>query len=186
MTFLSTPGLHCSFAAMNHSWWRSFRLVPVAVFLQVAQSACNKGGETTSPQERAAIADTLKRMVVGAYDLSRPGVVANLMSLYPSSGPVTSASGGRVTTTRAALEDQITTFWTYVGKNMQKPRWEWTSMRIDVLSRGSATMTSTYRVPHLTPQGTPHVIGGAWTAVFAKRGGRWVIVQEHLSDAPSP
>jgi hypothetical protein len=32
----------------------------------------------------------------------------------------------------------------------------------------------------------PHVIGGAWTAVFANRGGRWVIVQEHLSDAPTP
>jgi hypothetical protein len=31
-----------------------------------------------------------------------------------------------------------------------------------------------------------HVIGGAWTAVFQKRGGRWVIIQEHLSDVPSP
>jgi hypothetical protein len=30
----------------------------------------------------------------------------------------------------------------------------------------------------------PHVIGGAWTAVFQRRGRRWVIVQEHLSDAP--
>jgi hypothetical protein len=30
-----------------------------------------------------------------------------------------------------------------------------------------------------------HVIGGAWTAVFQKRGGRWVIIQEHLSDVQS-
>jgi hypothetical protein len=30
-----------------------------------------------------------------------------------------------------------------------------------------------------------HVIGGAWTAVFQKRGGRWVVIQEHLSDVQS-
>jgi hypothetical protein len=33
--------------------------------------------------------------------------------------------------------------------------------------------------------GAPHVIGGAWTAVFARRDGRWAIVQEHLSDVPA-
>jgi hypothetical protein len=27
-------------------------------------------------------------------------------------------------------------------------------------------------------------VGGAWTALFVRRGGRWVIVQEHLSDIP--
>jgi ketosteroid isomerase-like protein len=67
---------------------------------------------------------------------------------------------------------------------MQQPKWEWTAMEVDVLSRDAAVMTSTYRVPHTTPSGMRHVIGGAWTAVFARRGGRWVIVQEHLSDAP--
>jgi hypothetical protein len=30
-----------------------------------------------------------------------------------------------------------------------------------------------------------HVIGGAWTAVFQKRAGKWVIIQEHLSDVQS-
>ena len=29
-------------------------------------------------------------------------------------------------------------------------------------------------------------IGGAWTAAFVNRGGRWVVIQEHLSDAPQP
>jgi hypothetical protein len=29
------------------------------------------------------------------------------------------------------------------------------------------------------------VIAGAWTAAFERRGGRWVIVQEHLSDLPA-
>ena len=133
---------------------------------------------------KAAIADSLKKLVVEAYDLSKPDPVASLMSLYPDDSLV-SASAGSVVRTRAQLEEQVRTFWTYVGSNMQKPKWVWTSMTIDVLSHDAATMTSTYQIPHTTPQGRAHLLGGAWTAVFARRGGRWVIVQEHLSDAPS-
>ena len=28
-------------------------------------------------------------------------------------------------------------------------------------------------------------VGGAWTAVFQKRGDRWYVIQEHLSDLPT-
>ena len=135
--------------------------------------------------ERQAIADTLKKLVVNAYDLSKPDPVKSLMSLYPDSGRIISASGGVITTTRPQLEQGIKAFWTYVGQNMKNPKWEWTSMNVDVLAPDAAVMTSTYRVPHRTPTGMNHVIGGAWTAVFQKRGGRWVIVQEHLSDVQS-
>jgi ketosteroid isomerase-like protein len=138
-----------------------------------------------SASEKKAIADTLKHLVVQAYDLSRTNPVKNLMSLYPTEGRVISASGGVLTTTRPQLEQAIQAFWTYVGQNMRQPRWEWTSMNVDVLAPDAAVMTSTYRVPHLTPTGMNHVIGGAWTAVFQKRGGRWVVIQEHLSDVQS-
>jgi hypothetical protein len=48
-------------------------------------------------------------------------------------------------------------------------------------------LTTTYAIPHRTPEDRPHTLAGAWTAVFERRGGRWVIVQEHLSDAvPTP
>ena len=137
-----------------------------------------------SAAEKTAIADSLKRLVVSAYDLSKPDPVKNLMSLYPSEGRVISASGGVITTSRPELEQGIKAFWTYVGQNMKQPQWQWTSMNVDVLAPDAAVMTSTYRVPHLTPTGMNHVIGGAWTAVFEKRGGRWVIIQEHLSDVP--
>jgi ketosteroid isomerase-like protein len=151
----------------------------------VAVAGCTtQTGRPLSAAEKSAIADSLRTMVVSAYDLSKPDPVASLMSLYPGDSLV-SASAGTVVRTRGELEQQVKTFWNYVGVNMQKPRWEWTSMNIDVLSRDAAAMTSTYRIPHMTPQGTPHLLGGAWTAVFARRGGRWVIVQEHLSDAPS-
>jgi hypothetical protein len=152
----------------------------------VTSVACSpRTGADMSASEKTAIADTLKRLVVSAYDLSKPDAVKSLMSLYPTEGRVISASGGVLTTTRAELEKGIKAFWTYVGQNMRDPHWEWTSMNVDVLAPDAAVMTSTYRIPHVTPMGIPHVIGGAWTAVFQKRGGRWVVIQEHLSDVQS-
>lgn len=150
-----------------------------------ALGCSGSSNRTLSPTERAAIGDSIKQLVVSTYDLSRPGAVERMMSLYPDSGVILSANSGRVTTTRAALKAQIDTFWTYVGRNMRNPKWEWTSMHVDVLSGDAAVMTATYRVPHLTPQNTPHVIGGAWTALFVRRGGKWAIIQEHLSDVPA-
>lgn len=157
----------------------------VAVLLGAGTGCSRSSDSELTTAGKAAIADSLKKLVVSAYDLSQPDPVASLMSLYPAGDSLVSASGGGVVRTRAELEQQIKAFWTYVGSHMQQPRWEWTSMTIDVLSPDAAVMTSTYRIPHATPEGRPHVLGGAWTAVFAKRGGRWVIVQEHLSDAPS-
>ncbi len=139
-----------------------------------------------SPAQRAAIADTIASLVKSAYDITRPGAEQRAIALYPAAGPVVSASAGRIVTSRDSLIAGIRYFWENVGPNMRNPRWIWDQMLIDVLSPNAATMTATYHVPHLTPQNQQHVIGGAWTAVFAKIGGRWVIVQEHLSDLPAP
>jgi hypothetical protein len=58
-------------------------------------------------------------------------------------------------------------------------------MAIDVLSRDAAAITAEYTVPRWTPDGAPHVVGGTWTSVWVRRGGgRWMIIQEHLSDTP--
>ena len=152
-----------------------------------ASTACaTPSSESLGATERAAIADTLQRMIVAAYDITKPGdPVARMMSLYPASGPVVSASGGRVSVAHDSLEGGIRSFWQYVGQNMRDPKWEWDPMHVDVLSRDAAVVTATYRVPHLTPRGMPHVIAGALTQVFARRNGRWVVVQEHLSDVPA-
>ncbi|GAC1516829.1 MAG: hypothetical protein NVS1B4_14320 [Gemmatimonadaceae bacterium] len=137
------------------------------------------------PAERAAIADTLTRLIAGAYDFSRPDVVERLLALYPTEGPVVSAAAGRVTTTRAELERGIRQFWDNVGRNMRDPKWTWGDIHAEVISRDAAILTATYTVPHRTPSGMPHTVGGALTALFERRGGRWLIVQEHLSDAPA-
>jgi hypothetical protein len=151
-----------------------------------AQVACARpaGSPALSATQRAAIADTIRGRMKAACDLSAPNFVARLMSLYPDTGRVISATGGRITTTRAALEQNIRTFWESTGQNMRQPRWVWDTMAVDVLGPNAAVLTATYRIPHLTPRGMPHVVGGAWTAVFERRGSTWVIVQEHLSDAP--
>jgi ketosteroid isomerase-like protein len=158
----------------------------MALGASLTNSCTAADGPPLTAAERSAIADTLRSMIVAAYDLSKPGdAVKRLMSLYPQSGKVVSASGGQVSTSRDSIELGLRTFWENVGRNMREPTWTWGEMHVDVLAPDAAVVTTTYRVPHLTPRGEPHVFAGAWTAVFQRRGGRWVIVQEHLSDVPA-
>jgi ketosteroid isomerase-like protein len=145
---------------------------------------CRDAVRQTTPLERAQIERTIKAEVVAAYDFSKPNVVERLMALYAPQSRIISASGGHVVTARDSLRLGIEAFWDNVGHNMRNPTVDWTSMYIDVLSPTSAVMTATYRIPHRQPNGLPHVIGGAWTAVFEKMDGRWLIIQEHLSDDP--
>jgi ketosteroid isomerase-like protein len=162
------------------------RVAALALALSTLGACGRAAGGDVSAAQRTAIADTLRTLIVDAYDMSRPGdAVARLMSLYPASGQVISASGGQVTASRDSLEAGIRAFWDNVGRNMRDPKWAWGPMHVDVLAPDAAVVTTTYRVPHLTPAGEPHVIAGAWTAVFQRRAGRWVIVQEHLSDLPN-
>jgi ketosteroid isomerase-like protein len=152
--------------------------------LAACKSADN--GSSLSVQRRAAIADSLRHMIVAAYDMrDTSGFASRLISLYSDSGRIVSATAGRASASRDTLEQGIRWFWENVGRNMREPRWTWGPMFIDVLSPDAAVVTATYRVPHTTPNGQPHVIGGAWTAVFERRGGRWGIIQEHLSDLPA-
>lgn len=157
---------------------------PAALLLLAGSMACSAAVDRVTPLQRIAAERAIRREVVSAYDFSKPDVVGNLMALYAPSGPIVSASAGRVITSRDSLRAGIEAFWTNVGQNMRDPHVDWTSMHIDVLAPNAAVMTATYRIPHRQPNGLPHVIGGAWTAVFALRDGRWVIVQEHLSDNP--
>jgi ketosteroid isomerase-like protein len=137
-----------------------------------------------SSAERVTIAGEIERQVKAAYDLKSPDVVRSLQQLYPDTGRIVSASGGQVIASRDTIFHGIREFWQYVGQNMQNPTWMWDRFIVDVVSRDAAVMTTAYHVPHTTPAGRPHIIGGAWTAVFRKQGDRWVIVQEHLSDLP--
>ena len=159
----------------------------LAALLGLALTASGCRSTASVPDaERRAIADTLSRRIEQAYDFGQGGaVVDRLMALYPDTGRVVSAAAGHVTTSRDSLRAELTHFWEWVGQNMQQPRWRWGPRYVEVLSPTAAVMTATYAIDHRTPEGRSHSVGGAWTALFEKRDGRWVIVQEHLSDAPA-
>lgn len=158
----------------------------LAAFAGCSSPRAAPAGTDLSERERSAITDTIKERLISAYNLGSPDVVKSLMSLYPKNSgvQVISAAGGRVTASRDTLEAGVRSFWETVGRVMKEPKWEWGPMYVDVLSRDAAVLTTTYVVPHLTPQGTRHIIGGAWTSLWKRIDGEWVIVREHLSDMP--
>lgn len=162
---------------------RMLRSRTVVLVVMSALMGCSRP-LTVSPTERQAIIDSLTRQIKAAYDITKPNVEQRMLSLYPDTGRVVSASGGRLTLSRDTIAMGIKAFWENIGVNMREPRWIWDQMVFDVLAPNAAVMTATYHIPHRTPTNMAHVIGGAWTAVFQKRGDRWYIVQEHLSDLP--
>lgn len=164
---------------------RPVRLAVAAAWVGMLSltGACQRSDRLTTA-ERTAIADTLTTLVTQAYDLRQADAPERLLALYPDSGRVISAVAGRVTTTRDTLAGEIRGFWERVGQNMREPRFELGSTYVDLITRDAAVVTLTYRIPHLTPRHTPHVVGGAWTMLWRRQNGRWRIVQEHLSDTP--
>ena len=146
--------------------------------------ACAEPGRGGTVGNDPALADTLKARIAQAYDFSRPGVVERMNALYPDSGRVISASGGEIKTSSDSIRAGIITFWENVGVNMKEPRWVWGDVYVDRLGPDAAVLTASWSIPHIAPTGNPHTIRGAWTAVFRRIEGNWMIVTEHLSTPP--
>jgi hypothetical protein len=155
-----------------------------AIGALVTLGACDRGGVAMSEAQVKEVRTKVESALVSAYDLSKPDVMRRMLSLYPKTGRVVSTSVGRVVTSRDSLESGIRYFNENIVANMQGARWIWDAMFVDVLSPASAVVTASYHIPHKTPRGQDHVIAGAITVVFALREGKWVIIQEHLSDVP--
>jgi len=149
--------------------------------------ACRSGDAGPSHPRNGpdqALADTLKARIEAAYDFTRPGVAERMIELYPDTGRVVSASGGQVTASADSLRAGIAAFWRNVGQNMRDPKWVWGEVFADRLGPDAGVLTATWSIPHIAPTGRPHVIQGAWTAVFRRIDGKWTIVSEHLSAPP--
>lgn len=136
-------------------------------------------------QSDTALADTLKTRIAVAYDFDRPGVLDRMNGLYPGTGRAISASGGTIIANADSLRAGIAVFWQNVGQNMRDAKWVWEDVYVDRLGRDAAVLTGAWSIPHIAPTGHPHVIRGAWTAVFRRIGGKWMIVAEHLSAPPT-
>jgi len=157
---------------------------PLSIAAVTLLVCCTGTSGSLSLAQRAAIAGEIDAKVRAAYDLSVPNAQQRMLDLYADTGRVVSASSGRVIASRDTITQGIRLFWENIGVNMRQPKWIWTHTYVDVLSPEAAVFTGTYRVPHVTPRGEAHEIAGAMTLVFAKRGDKWGIVQEHLSDVP--
>jgi hypothetical protein len=143
------------------------------------------GAPSSGPgRDNAALADTLKARIEEAYDFSRPGVLERMNGLYPDTGQVISASGGHLIASADSLRAGIAAFWQNVGVNMRDAKWVWGDVYVDRLGDDAAMLNATWSIPHIAPTGSPHVIRGAWMAVFRRISGRWLIVAEHLSSPP--
>jgi hypothetical protein len=138
-----------------------------------------------APQNDAALTDTLKALIEQAYDMSRPGVLTRMGSLYPDSGRVLSASGGQVLDSPDSLRAGLAEFWNTAGQFMRDAKWQWGRVYLDRLGPDAAVFTATWSIPHIAPTGRPHVVRGAWTALFRRLNGSWKITAEHLSSPPS-
>ena len=150
-------------------------------FLVAAAGACGAPVVVGSDE---ALADTLKARIAAAYDFTRPGVLDRMTDLYPRAGEVVSASGGQLISSPDSLRAGITDFWKNVGVNMRNPRWEWGEVHVERLGPDAAVLTGTWSIPHIAPNDSVHVLRGAWTAVFRRIEGRWMIIAEHLSTPP--
>jgi hypothetical protein len=154
--------------------------------ISVTAIGCSTASDQTAitPRQKEAIRAEIEQTLRQAYDLTKPDAADRMISLYPKTGRVISANSGQASESRDSLEAAIRSFWNAVGVNMREPKWVWDRFYVDVLGPNAAVVTALYRIPHRNPRNEPHVLGGAMTAVFEKRDGRWVIVQEHLSDLP--
>lgn len=161
----------------------SYSIGAGASLLLVLLGAC-RASPPRVVENDTALADTLKARIEAAYDFTRPGVVERMNALYPDSGRVISASGGHVIASADSLRTGIASFWRNVGRNMRDPKWVWGDVFVDRLGDDAAVLTATWSIPHIAPTGHPHVIQGAWTAVFRRISGKWMIVVEHLSVPP--
>lgn len=162
-------------------------LAQVEALIALLVLGCSPGQprhDDFSAGERQTIADSIRALLTTTYTFDGSDPVPRFMKLYADSGSVVSAASGGFTMSRDSVQKGLSTFWTTAGQYMKQPSWTWGPMKIDVLSRDAAVVTARYTIPHWTPEGRPHVLGGAWTTVWTRREGRWVIVQEHLSDLP--
>lgn len=162
------------------------RLEALIVVVVLGCSTGTPVARELSTADRQAIADSLRGLLQQTYVFDGTDPVPRFMRLYPDSGRVVSAASGGFTSSRDSVQSALTTFWNSAGQYMRDPKWTWGTMSIDVLSHDAAVVTARYTIPHWTPEGRPHVLGGAWTSIWANRNGRWVIIQEHLSDLPRP
>jgi hypothetical protein len=144
-------------------------------------------GRPPPGRRRRALADTLGALVSEAYDLARHDAVAAAdgASTRPPTPVVLGGRAGRVTTSRGAAQLQISGSGS-ASPQHARPRFVLGPRHVTVLGPDAAVLTTDlrHRAPHAggpAAHAARRVDGGGSSGA----GGRWVIVQEHLSRPPA-
>ncbi len=145
--------------------------------------ACDSG--PSSSVDRTALTDTLAAVIADGYAFGSDDVVQRMASLYAPGERIVSATGGRLTVSTDSIVRGIERFWELAGQNMRGATWVWHEVYAEELGKDAAVLTGTWSIPHTAADGQPHIIEGAWTAVFRRLDGEWKIVHEHLSSPGS-
>ncbi len=137
-------------------------------------------GTPVSPQQRAAVEDTIRKL--NAFSMAAQGRrdLKALMQLMPDTGLVVIADGMMLTdadSIRGALHQAWTAPWLRDLKVTNELR------RIDVLSPDAAVVTMT-SMTVLDSAGRKQTVHHVWTGLWQNRGGRWVVPQQQSTTIP--
>jgi ketosteroid isomerase-like protein len=102
------------------------------------------------------------------------------MADYLPSGPLVSASGGKLATSRDSVIAGLRSFYQTTKSRELTIR----STKIDVLAPDVAALTADFVLSSKDSAGKSNEVRGVYSAVLATRDGRLRIIQENQSNAP--
>jgi len=145
----------------------------------VLATACQQQRPSLTDADRAAIADTVKRMVMTLFDAANHRDASRFVSLYAADPDVHPVGNGAIYPSLEAFRAGADSFYQAIAAFDAKAGGE---IRTMVLAPDAAA-TQVPLIFTVTTQSGKRVSGqGVYSALFQKRGGVWKIVRSHESD----
>ena len=131
-----------------------------------------------TPEVRARVEDSVRAWIArGDSALNRRDVEAIVAEQADSTGMTSNGDYG------VSTRDSVRSGFKYL-EHVRSASISQKIRRLDVLAPDAAAVTTEFDFASVDSAGKRHAVSGAWTAVVAQRGGRWVSLQEHSSMRP--
>ncbi len=150
------------------------------VFLAlVVAMACQQQRPPLAEGDRAAIADTVRRMVMVLFDAANHRDAGRFVSLYATDADVHPVENGAIHPSLESFRAGVDSFYQAIAALDAKPGGE---IRTMVLAPDAAATQVPLTFTVTTKSGKQVLGQGVYTALFQKRGGVWKIVRSHESE----
>lgn len=153
------------------------RKVMLPVFALGLAVACRPQQPTLPEAERAAIADTVKRILISLRDAASRRDAAGFVSVYAADSDMKPAHTGQIYPTLESFHALADSFYQSIAGLDPKLG----EIRTMVLSPDAAAAQVPVAFTITTKAGKQLAGQGVYTAVLQKRGDAWKIVQSHES-----